>query len=197
MSTHYFREPKRPVRKFLISDFIRGVSVEFMVAEGLFSYRRVDPGTKLLIESAVVREGDVVLDLGCGYGAIGITIAKAVRGVKVYMVDINKLAVELAKENVKRNGVADRVKVFHGDLYEPIKGLVFNVILTNPPIAAGLGIIERIVTEAPKHLVSGGSLQMVLRKGENVIKDLMTKHFKNVKVLARKSGYTVLMGVKD
>lgn len=197
MSNHYFKESTKPVRKYLISDFIRGVSVEFLVAEGIFSYRKVDKGTKLLIEKAVINDGDIVLDLGCGYGAIGITLAKAIPSIKVYMVDINKLAVNLARKNAELNGVADRVYVLHGDLYEPVESMKFNVIVSNPPIAVGFKLLKKLIDEAPQHLIKNGSLQIVVRKGEKIAKDFMNNAFGNVKVLTRKSGYTILMSIKN
>lgn len=191
MSHYYISRKKRGGRK-LISDFIRGVTVEFETAPGLFSESEIDKGTKLLIEVAEVPEEGLILDIGCGYGAIGITLAKAYPKLRVYMVDINKVAIELAKLNAKRNGVLDRVIVLHGDLYEPVKNMRFNVILSNPPLAAGMKVIETIVVEAPKHLYEEGSLQLVLKKGHQAIANLMKKTFGNVRILVSKWGYKVL-----
>lgn len=190
--SHYYISRKKRGGKKLISDFLRGVTVEFETAPGLFSESEVDKGTKLLIEVAEVPEEGLILDMGCGYGAIGITLAKAYPKLKVYMVDINKVAVELAKLNAKRNGVSDRVIVLHGDLYEPVKNMKFNAILSNPPLAAGMKVIETIVTEAPRHLCREGSLQLVLKKGHQAIASLMKKTFDNVEILASKWGYKVL-----
>ena len=190
--SHYYISRKKKGGKKLISDFIRGVTVEFETAPGLFSESEIDKGTKLLIEVAEVPEEGIILDMGCGYGAIGITLAKAYPRLKVYMVDINRVAVELAKLNAKRNGVEDRVVVLHGDLYEPIKDKKFDVILSNPPLAAGMKVTETIVTEAPHHLYKGGSLQVVLRKGHQAIANLMKNTFGNVEILASKWGYKVL-----
>ncbi len=189
--SHYYRTTKKRGSK-LISDFIRGVTVEFETAPGVFSEDEVDKGTRLLLEVAEVPSEGVILDVGCGYGAVGITLAKAYPNLRVYMVDISKVAVELSKINAKRNGVADRVVVLEGNLYEPVKGLKFDAIYSNPPLAAGMDVVRRIVIEAPEHLRPGGSLQMVLRKGHQAIYNLMKSVFGNAEILASKWGYKVL-----
>ena len=191
--SHYYRPSRRYRGSWVIADVLRGVSVEFRVSGDVFSAEEVDEGTRLLVEAAIVPEEGVVLDMGCGYGAIGVTLAKAYPRLRVYMVDVNPRAVELARLNAKLNGVADRVVVLHGDLYEPVKGMAFDAILSNPPLAAGMRVVERIVREAPSHLKPGGTLQMVLRKGVERIARLMDEVFGGHEVLVRKKGYTVLM----
>ena len=180
----------------LISDYLRGVTVEFYVSSEVFSPREIDKGTRLLLELAIVPEMGTVLDVGCGYGAIGITLAKAYPQLRVVMVDVNPKAVELAKLNARHNGVENRVEVLHGDLYEPVKGRLFDTIISNPPLAAGMKTIEKLILEAPAHLRPGGTLQIVMRKGAEKAKELMQKAFGNAKVLLRKKGYTILYAEK-
>ena len=195
--THYYRRPSRLAKRVLVSDYIRGVTVEFYTQPGVFSYKRVDEGTKLLLEHLVLpREDATVLDVGCGYGVIGITIAKAHPRTRVYMVDVNPVAVELARLNAKHNGVADRVTVLLGSVYEPVNGMRFDLIASNPPLSAGMDVVEEIVRGAPSHLSNGGSLQMVLRKGEERVRRLLADLFPEVTILARKKGYTVVAAWK-
>ncbi len=194
--SHYFRKQGKKATAQLFSDYVLGVTVEFYVARGLFSAGQIDEGTRLLLESARLPESGVVLDLGCGYGAIGITVAKARPTLRVVMVDVNPLAVKFAKLNAKHNGVLDRVEVYLGNLYEPVEGRVFDAILTNPPISAGMKVVSRIVSDARNHLKPGGSLQMVVRKGADSISSLLEEHFGSYEVLARKRGYTVLYAEK-
>ncbi|AEM39546.1 methyltransferase small [Pyrolobus fumarii 1A] len=195
--SHYYRPGRRRYRGvWVVADTLRGVTVEFRVSGDVFSADEIDEGTRLLVENARVPEEGTVLDLGCGYGVIGITLAKAYPRLRVYMVDVNPRAVELARVNAKHNGVADRVVVLHGDLYEPVKGHRFDAIITNPPLAAGMDVVERIVREAPEHLNQGGSLQMVLKKGADRIARVMDEVFGSHEVLLRKKGYTILMAVK-
>ncbi len=194
--SHYYTSARRRSLYSLISDFIRGVTVEFEVAAGVFSCDEVDKGTKLLLEYAEIPEEGVVLDVGCGYGVIGIVLAKVNPKLRVYMVDINREAVKLAKRNIKRNGVEDRVVVLHGDLYEPVKGILFDAIYSNPPLAAGMDVVKRIIIEAPQHLKEGGTLQVVVRKGAETVRKTMEQTFGNVKQLVSKWGYKVFLSRK-
>ncbi|MEM4788621.1 MAG: methyltransferase [Ignisphaera sp.] len=197
-SDHYYKARTRKGVYSLISDFIRGVSVEFEVTPGLFSYREIDEGTRLLLEYAQIPESGVVLDLGCGYGVIGIVIAKLNPKLEVYMIDINKDAVELARRNVIRNSCdPNKVKVLHGNLYEPVKEIKFNAIYSNPPFSAGMEVVERIVLEAPNHLLPGGSLQVVVRKGAEKVYQIMSRSFNYVEKLASKKGYKVFLARKQ
>ncbi|BES81281.1 class I SAM-dependent methyltransferase [Pyrodictium abyssi] len=194
--SHYYRPRSRRGPRRLISDHLRGVTVEFYVSSDVFSPREVDTGTRLLIEHAEVPEQGTVLDLGCGYGAIGITLAKAYPRLRVVMVDVNPRAVELAKLNARHNRVEDRVTVLHGNLYEPVEGRVFDAILSNPPLAAGMATIEEIIRRAPQHIAPGGTLQLVMRKGANRALDLMKEAFGDARVALRKKGYTILYARK-
>ena len=187
---HYYRGGRG--RRMLVSDYLRGVTVEFYTSAGVFSPEGVDEGTRLLVESAVVPEEGVVLDLGAGYGVIGITLAKAYPGLRAVLVEVNPRAAELARLNARLNRVEDRVRVLVGSLYEPVRGERFDAILSNPPLAAGMETVLGIVRGAPGHLRPGGSLQMVLRKGAERVRREMMEHFSSVRVLARKKGYTVL-----
>lgn len=195
---HYYTpQRKRSSSYILISDFIRGVTVEFEVIPGLFSYRGVDEGTRLLLEHAVIPDEGLVLDLGCGYGVIGIVLAKLNQRLKVFMVDINEDAVRIAKRNLKRNNLGeDRATVLHGNLYEPVKNLRFKAIYSNPPLSAGFEVVEKIITEAPEHLEEGGTIQIVVRKGIEKIHRLMTGTFTTTEILATHKGYRVLLSRK-
>ncbi|HID80246.1 MAG TPA: class I SAM-dependent methyltransferase [Ignisphaera sp.] len=194
---HYYSSARRRSLYMLISDYIRGVTVEFETAAGLFSYETVDKGTKLLLEVAEIPESGTVLDLGCGYGVIGIVLAKLNPKLRVYMVDINREAVKLAKRNIKRNRVEDRVTVLLGDLYEPVKGMKFVAIYSNPPLAAGMDVVKRMITEAPNYLEPGGTLQIVVRKGAETVRKCMERTFGNVKQLVSKGGYKVFLSRKE
>ncbi len=198
MLEHYFSEkPSSIGRKEIISDIIRGVSVEFIVEPGVFSKRRVDLGTKLLLETMIIPGEGNVLDIGAGYGVIGITLAKLNPKLKVYMVEINKRAVKLCKINAKRNNVEDRIVIFQGNLYDPLPETIkFKTIVSNPPFSAGFKIVNAIVEGAYIRLENHGLLQLVAWKGTNKLKEKMKEVFGNVKVLASKKGYKVLMSEK-
>jgi len=190
---HYFK-PGSYGRKRLVSLYIRGVSLEFITYTSLFSGSEVDLGSKLLLEYISIPVDGVVLDIGCGYGVIGIAIAKLNPRLKIYMVDINPLAVKIAKYNAKLNGVENRVIVLKGDSYEPVENMFFDAIYSNPPLSAGKNVVEKIVIEARNHLKPNGFAQFVLARGGEYIIDKARKNYSYVEHVSRK-GY-ILITVK-
>jgi len=195
---HYFAaHPKSKLRLGIIRAHLRGRLFEFLTASGVFSKRRVDLGTRLLIESMVLPEQGSVLDVGCGYGAVGIAAAALNLNLRVVMVDVNERAVWLARKNIKINNVGN-AEVRQGHLYEPVKGLTFNCVLSNPPVRAGVETVKAIVTEAPKHMASRALFQMVVQSkvGGKRLCTILEDAFGNVDVVARESGYRVFVSEK-
>ena len=192
---HYYAErPSSKLRLGLIRCRLRGVEFEFITASGVFSRKRIDPGTRLLIESMELPERGRALDIGCGYGPIGIAAAKFRPKLQVWMVDVNERAVTLARENARRNGVRN-VRILQGHLYEPLKGRRFDVILSNPPFSAGFKrVVKPLVEEAKRHLKMGGSIQLVVRwaKGGKALASLLEQQYGGYTVLAKGGGYRVL-----
>jgi 16S rRNA (guanine1207-N2)-methyltransferase len=188
--THYYKTTS-PGKRVLIPLVIRGVSLQFISYTSLFSGSSVDEGTRLLLENIVLPESGLVLDVGCGYGVIGITVAKLNPRLRVYMTDINSLSVKVARINARLNSVEDRVAVLQGDKYEPVKGLKFNAIYSNPPLSAGMSTVEAIVLEAKEHLVSSGFAQFVLAKGGDYLTKKAKEVYRNVKTTSKK-GYIIL-----
>lgn len=196
---HYFAEhPKSKMRLGIIHTHLRGIHFEFLTASGVFSKKRVDLGTRLLIESMVLPQEGYVLDIGCGYGAVGIAAATFNPNLRVIMVDVNERAVRLARQNAEKNYVSN-VEVRRGYLYEPVKDLVFSCVLSNPPVSAGMGTVKAIISEAPEHMASKALFQMVVKSkiGGKRLLMVFEEAFGNIEVLARKSGYRVLMSKKQ
>jgi len=195
MNEHYFAEqPKSKLNFGVVRAYFRGRFFEFITSSGVFSRTRIDPGTRLLIEEMVLPEKGWIFDLGCGYGSVGIAAAIFNPNLHVVMADVNKRAVWLARKNTKRTS-SENVEVRQGFLYEPVKNIKFETVLSNPPIATGTKTVFPIITQAPKHLKEQGLLQIVVRSkvsGKRLTK-LMDETFGNVNVLARKSGYRVLV----
>lgn len=195
---HYFS--KKPAVKpsyGMIQVHLRDRYFEFLTASGVFSKKRIDLGTRLLIESMILPDSGNVLDLGCGYGAVGIVATSLRPSLCVYLVDVNERAVRLARQNAKRNNV-DNVVLRSGYLYEPVSDLSFEVVLSNPPVSAGLKVVLPIIQEAPLHIAHGGSFQMVVRSkiGGKRLFRVMEETFGNADILAIESGYRVLMSKK-
>jgi 16S rRNA G1207 methylase RsmC len=192
---HYFtKEPKSPLKLGIVKSNLRDINFRFFTASGIFSHKRIDPGTRLLIETMILPEKGTFLDLGCGYGPIGIVAARLRPKSQVYMTEINKRARELTEKNVSMNDIKN-VIVKEGSLYGPVSDILFNVILTNPPITAGVKkTITPIICGAAKHLMIDGSLQLVTRtrKGGGSIIKLIETSFNHWKVIARRGGYRVI-----
>jgi 16S rRNA G1207 methylase RsmC len=195
---HYFVEhPKSKLKLGVIRTDLLGKPFEFLTASGVFSKKRVDLGTRLLIESMVLPKSGYVLDLGCGYGAVGIAAAVFNPDLHVIMADVNERAVRLARQNAEINNVQN-VILKRGHLYDPVKGFTFDCILSNPPVSAGMEIIKAIITEAPERMASKALFQMVVKSkiGGKRLCTILQDAFGNVSVLARKSGYRVLLSEK-
>ena len=199
MSEHYFSEnPTSPEERGLIRTRLRGIDFTFETSSGVFSHRRVDSGTRLLVESMTLPEKGRVLDLGCGIGVIGIVAAKLNPALEVWMTDVNSRAVSLAESNAKRNRVKATVR--QGSLYEPVGGLKFDLVITNPPMSAGIDAVVRPIIEgAPAHLVGGGALQLVVQsnKGGRTLSGIIEETFGNIEVTARGGGFRVFTATKQ
>jgi 16S rRNA G1207 methylase RsmC len=192
MTEHYFTvEPSSKVRLGLLNVTLQGVRLKFETSTGVFSYKRVDTGTRAFLGLVKIPEKGRILDLGCGWGAIGIFVAATHPGACVVMTDINKRAVWLASENIRLNKVSAEAR--WGNLYEPVIDMKFDTILTNPPISAGRNLIVEAINEAPDHLCDRGTLQLVARtsKGGRTISRIMERVFGNVNEVGKKSGYRV------
>jgi len=196
---HYFAALPTSKAKFgLIHTSLRGKTFEFLTASSVFSKKRVDTGTRLLIETMVLPDAGCVLDVGCGYGAVGIAAATLNPRLHVVMTDVNTRAVHLAKHNIERNK-ATNAEARNGCLYEPVEELTFNCVLSNPPVSAGMETVKTIIAEAPKVMASKATFQMVVRSkiGGKTLPPVFNETFGNSVVLARESGYRVLIAEKQ
>jgi len=194
---HYYTvEPTSKLKVKVTKLVLRnGHEYLFKTPSGVYSYGRIDKATKILLDHMVVH-GESLLDLGCGYGVIGIVAKKEYPRMKVFMSDINKRAVEFAKINAKDNNVD--VDIRWGDLYEPWKDMRFDMIVCNPPIVAGKRVWMKIIEDAPEYLNDRGSLQMVAyhNKGGKRIKGYMEKVFGNVEDIWKEGGIRIYRSVK-
>jgi 16S rRNA G1207 methylase RsmC len=195
---HYFsRHPSSKPRYGLIRAYLRGRFFEFYTASGVFSKKRVDSGTHLLIESMTLPEYGSLLDLGCAYGAVGVVAAVLKPHLRVFMVDVNERAIRLARMNAQRNNAAN-TEFRHGSLYGPVSDMLFDVILTNPPMSAGMKTVLLIIEQARFHLAQNGLFEIVVRSkvGGKRLANAIEEAFGNIEVLGRESGYRVLVSKK-
>lgn len=194
---YYTEEPKAKYVEHIIRARIKNFDLIFKSASGVFSATEIDSASKLLIEKAELPTHSMILDLGCGYGMLGIVAAKSCPTCYVILTDINKRAVKLAKENILLNRVGN-AEARQGDIYESVQDGNFDVILLNPPMAAGRDIVMRMIKQAPNYLNNKGSLQIVANKnkGGKFLFDEMKKLFSKVEVLAKSGGFWVVKGEK-
>lgn len=197
MMEHYYSEKQSSkLRIKEIEVNLKGNNLKFYTGSGVFSVSKVDKGTKLLIESCIIEPKWRILDLGCGYGAIGISISKTFPSTSVLMTDINERALKLSKMNIELNKTKN-IEVRKSDLYQTIQER-FDTIITNPPQLAGRKICFEIIEKAKEHLEKNGLLQLVARhnKGGKELEKKMNEVFGNVKDIVKKSGYRVYVSKK-
>jgi 16S rRNA G1207 methylase RsmC len=193
---HYFSaQPSCEDRFGIIKATLRGRNLQFLTSSSVFSKKKIDLGTSVLIDAMVLPQEGSVLDIGCGYGAVGITAAALNPKLHVVMTDVNMRAVRLAKQNIEGNHLRN-AEVTYGHLYEPVEAMRFDCVLSNPPVSAGMDVVRAIIMGAPKVLLPGGSFQMVIRSkiGAKSLPELFTEVFGGCEVLSRESGFRVLMG---
>jgi len=195
---HYFAEhPRARSHRTELRFLYRGEMLSFQVDTGVFAGHGLDRGTALLIENMVVGVRDRALDLGCGWGAVGIAAAKSANEGHAVLSDVNRRAVLLARRNLERNTILN-AEVRVGSLFAAVEGERFDVIATNPPYHAGRPLILQLLAEAPAHLREGGRF-FIVGKGSQGIRFYqawLEAHWPGtVEVVARGSGYRVLEAV--
>ncbi|MCI4318030.1 MAG: methyltransferase, partial [Thermoplasmata archaeon] len=166
---HYFTERPRSVSHRRELRFLyRGEILTFEIDSGVFGAEGLDPGSALLIESLNVGPADKILDLGCGWGPVGIAAAKAAPQGTVLLTDVNRRAIVLAKRNLRHNEV-ENAEVRPGSLFDRLAGDRFDVIVTNPPYHAGRPLILKLLAEAPAHLTENGRLLVVGKGSQGIL----------------------------
>ena len=195
MSEHYYtKNPSSEHHERQVRAEIFGMEFTFTTDSGVFSKDGVDPGTRALIEALPELTGRV-LDLGCGWGAAGLPVAKKNPGCTVMMTDINERAAALAKQNARANGVAN-IEIVTGDGFESVTG-EFSAVITNPPIRAGKQKIYSMFAEAHERLLPGGALYIVIRKQQGAPSALkyLSEIYASAEVIDRSGGYWVIKAV--
>ena len=172
-----------------------GEKMTFLTDAGVFSKKMVDFGSQLLLKCLEVDEGETVLDVGCGYGPLGLSLAKAY-GVQATMVDINNRALDLARQNAERNKV--EATIFQSNIYEQVEGK-FDHVISNPPIRAGKQVVHEIIEKSKDFLATDGDLTIVIQKkqGAPSAKSKMEDVFGNCEVVKKDKGYYILRSVKE
>jgi len=192
---HYFSpHPRASGGRRTLSVTLRGQQLRLTTEAGVFSRRRVDSGTRLLIDNMKVDPADSVLDLGCGYGVVGLVAARLASQGYVTLVDVNQRAVDLARANLRANGV-ENAEAILGDGFASVAGRRFDVIALNPPIRAGFAVIHTLISESTQHLHGGGRFYLVGRTKQGVIRLAAKIHevFGSAEEIAKGGGYRLYL----
>ena len=192
---HYFENDdtlKSKERQILVK--INNINFSFLTDYGVFSKNGLDFGTRTLLETLDTSKiNGKVLDFGCGYGPIGIYIAKTTNS-EVHMIDINRRVLGLARKNVNLNHV--NVNIYESNIYEKVTEQ-FDYIISNPPIRVGKEILYKILFEAKEHLKENGELWIVVNKDQgakSLVKDLEKEY--SVEIKNKKKGFYIIQCLK-
>lgn len=199
MAEQYFAQDPSTEHDIHEIDFdLEHIHLHLQTDAGVFSKNRVDFGSVVLMKQALelaIIPGKI-LDLGTGYGPMGLMLAKKYPDRELDLVDVNERALDLARKNAEYNDVIN-VNIFASDIYEHVTEK-YALIVTNPPIRAGKQVVNAIHEQAFDHLLPGGQIVTVLQKkqGAPSAKQLLTETFGNCEVLTRDKGYYILRSIK-
>ncbi|MVI56161.1 methyltransferase, partial [Staphylococcus aureus] len=175
--------------------------IDLITDNGVFSKDKVDYGSDVLVQTFLKAHppgpSKRIADVGCGYGPIGLMIAKVSPHHSITMLDVNHRALALVEKNKKLNGI-DNVIVKESDALSAVEDKSFDFILTNPPIRAGKETVHRIFEQALHRLDSNGELFVVIQKKQGMpsAKKRMNELFGNVEVVNKDKGYYILRSIK-
>ncbi len=197
--THYFDlDPSLASKERTIEYFIDGRTITLVSDNGVFSKNKIDEGSLAFLKVIVpLRLSGKILDLGCGYGPIGLTIAMTSPEARVDLADINTRALALCEKNAELLGLSQRVTVLQSDVYNNIEGK-YDSIVVNPPIRAGKIVTYSMYEGAYTHLIDGGSLFIVIRKNQGApsASKYIENIFGNISLLERDKGYYIFQAKK-
>lgn len=199
MTDHYYSRRQQVESNPKYWSFnLRGHDFRFKTDNGVFSKAEVDFGSRLLIDTFEPTDDQgIILDVGCGYGPIGLSLGRCFPNASVHMVDVNERALGLSSENAKLNNISN-VQIYQSDCLTSVTEKGFTDILTNPPIRAGKNIVHEIFEQSLRHLKPGGSLWVVIQKkqGAPSAQDKLKELFDDVEIVGKKKGYFIIKANK-
>lgn len=197
---HYFSpSPQTPSQPRWLEATLRGEAWRFKTDRGVFSYQHVDPGSKLLLEAMVIPLGARVLEVGAGYGPIGLVAARLAGPTGfATLVEVNQRAADLAVENAASNGVPNVRVIAAGEVAPEVVGPQ-DIVLSNPPIHAGWAVVDALLEKAAETLVPGGAMWLVgyKHKGLGSLKKRLGALLGPVETIDRRAGFHVLRAVRE
>ena len=191
MTEHYFTEkPTSELKIYKIKFNIRNKDIELFTASGVFSPRELDTGSDILLKNCIINDNWKVLDLGCGYGIVGISLKLLFPSITLTLSDINERALDMTRKNIKKYNI--KAYVIKSNSFDNIKDK-FDTILLNPPQTAGKQLCFNMIEKSKEHLNKDGILQLVARhnKGGKDLSKKMFEVFSNVKEITKTAGFRV------
>ncbi|MQW23158.1 MULTISPECIES: class I SAM-dependent methyltransferase [unclassified Lactococcus] len=172
-----------------------GLSMTFTTDAGVFSKSAIDYGSRVLLENYEPEMAKSLLDVGCGYGTLGLTLSKKYE-LDSTMVDVNTRALDLTALNAQKNGI-QHAKIFKSNMYDEVSDC-YDSIVSNPPIRAGKAVVHGILEGSFQHLNVNGHLTVVIQKkqGAPSAQKKMQEVFGNCEVIAKDKGYFILRSYK-
>lgn len=199
MPQYFDNDPSILSKEKKICYEICGKQFALITDNGVFSKDKIDEGSYAFLKVLLpLHLSGKVLDLGSGYGAIGLTIASFELSIHITLVDVNLRALDLANKNAQLLGLSQRVTILQSNIFENVEG-PFDSIVVNPPIRAGKIVTYKMYEESKQYLISGGSLYVVIRKDQGApsasryINDL----YGNITLLKKDKGYYIYRAIKD
>ena len=198
--SHYFEnDPNLTSNLRKINFDVNGIKMSLWTDNGVFSKSRVDEGSLAFLKVILpLNLTGKILDLGCGYGTIGLTIAISNQQARVDLADINTRALALCEKNARELGLSQRVTILQSDIYENIEG-PYDSIVVNPPIRAGKRVTYAMYEGAKQRLIDGGSLYIVIRKNQGgpSASEYIESLFGNITLLKKDKGYYIYKATKS
>lgn len=204
---HYFdAEPMTESVKKTVDYRVNGMNFSFVTDTNTFSRSGVDKGTDLMITTVIddikgrgAHKGERLLDLGCGWGVVGITMKKVFMTFDVTQTDVNSRAVKLSRENADLNRVKIDLQV-EGDVCGGIPAdRKFDIVMTNPPVRAGKKTVFEFYNQAYEHMDTGATIYVVLQRkqGAPSSEKKLNELFGNCETIAISGGYHIMKSVKE
>lgn len=193
MADHYYTaQPESRHKPGLVTYSYRGHQLSFATDSGVFSRTEIDKGTDVLLNALPETVTGDVLDMGCGYGVIGVSVGACWKDTRITMADVNERACGLSRDNARKNGVS--AKVIISDGYEKVLGGTYDLILQNPPIRAGKAVIYKMFADAAACLNPGGELWLVIRKQQGAPSALtyLRTLYAEAEVVEKEAGYWII-----
>ena len=198
MSQYFDNDKSLKSVKRMIDFSYKSIKLSLTTDVGVFSKNEIDEGSLGLL-NVVTGENltGKILDVGCGYGTLGLTIAKLFPEVSVSMFDVNERAVELTAKNIRTNMI-NNADVFVGSTYQALTKNEYQTIVINPPIRAGKKVYYPLLSEAFNYLTDGGTLYFVIRKSHGALsaKNHVEQSFAKCELIKKHHGFYIYKAVK-